>query len=200
MFIERPTNRSTRGLVLGVGINDTHYVLEYVDAQGVRQRCPYYRVWVGLLDRCFNPAFLKRRPSYAGCTMDPTWLTFSTFKTWMQAQAWEGNHLDKDLLSKREKHYSPSTCLFISPALNNLLTLSEKTRGGLPLGVSLMKTRQYTYIVASCSFYGTQTRLGYFKTVEEAAEAYKQAKLAYIAELAQAEPDPRIKQALLALY
>mgnify|MGYP000084759173 FL=1 len=201
MFIEKPPSRihKEKRLVHGIGINDANYVVDYQE-NGMRVCCPYYKVWKGLLDRCFDATFHKKRPSYKGCTVVSDWLIFSNFKSWMQTQNWENKALDKDLLNWANKQYGPDTCLFITPALNNLLTLRNNARGDLPLGVSRLVIKGYAYYVASCSFYGKQKRLGYFKTVEEAAEAYKTAKLNYIKELAEAEQDPRIKQALLALH
>lgn len=62
-------------LVYGVGIND---VTEIV------RNCPYYKKWVGMLGRCYNPKKQAERSTYHGVTVCDEWLTFSNFKTWMQ--------------------------------------------------------------------------------------------------------------------
>ena len=56
------------------------------------------------------------------------------------------------------------------------------------------------YITAFCSFRAKTKNLGYFSTIEDAAEAYKTAKLTYIKELAEEETNPIIKEALLRLW
>ena len=203
MHIARPLKYKTVGQrrpLWGVGINDADYAVCYKDPTGKSTKCPYYAVWAGILERCFSKKLHEKRPTYAGCTLDPAWELFSNFKKWMESQDWQGKVLDKDLVSYHQKHYGPDTCLFISHEINNLLTLRANFRGNLPLGVSTTTMRGHTYFIASCSFYGKQKRLGYFKEPEKAAEAYKTAKLSYIAELAAKEKDPRVRQALQNLF
>jgi hypothetical protein len=203
MFVPKPMVRASlnmRRLVQGVGINDADYITHYIDSNGVRHRCPFYTTWGTILSHCYSKSVQSHRPNYVGCTIEESWKTFSVFKEWMQSQDWQGKHLDKDLINWDSKHYGPDTCLFISPALNSLLCLRTKHRGEHPLGVTKATIKKHQYFIATCSFYGKQTRLGYFKTSQEAADKYKEAKLAYIAELASNEKDPRIRQALLNLY
>ena len=203
MFIERQAiskKGAPRRPVYGAGINDASYVTAYVDSSGKQTICPYYKVWTAMLERCFSANLHKRRPTYKGCALQESWKLFSNFRKWMETQDWQNKVLDKDLLSWDSKCYGPDTCVFISPALNNLLTLRNNHRGKYPLGVSKTTMRGYEYFVASCSFYGKQTRLGYFKTPEDAAASYKQAKLQYMSKLAASEADTRIKQALLNLF
>lgn len=204
MFIERltsPNKIKQRKTLVGVGVNDSPYVVVYTDSMGRVHKCPYYRTWVGMLTRACCPKFHTKFPTYKECTVEPSWKLFSNFRAWMQMQDWEGKELDKDLLCWGNKHYGPNTCLFVSRQINTLLILRTNHRGNYPLGVS-KRTYQgrYTYFEATCSINGKPTHLGLFKTPEEAAEVYKQAKLKYIAELAKTEPNPRIKAALLALH
>lgn len=204
MFIQRPLEQpgnKTRKLIHGVGINDANYVVGYQDSSGKAWSCPYYDRWRGMLNRCYSQKTHTRQPSYTTCTVVEPWKTFSNFRAWMETQDWEGKALDKDLLQWGNKQYGPDNCLFVSNAVNSLLALRGNNRGQYPLGVTrILVKEKYEYFEAKCSFYGTQKRLGQFKTVEEAAEAYKMAKLAYIAEVASTETDPRVKQALLALH
>ena len=200
MFQARPVLGAIpkqRRPVFGHGINDADYHIHSIDAHGKRHVCPYYKVWANMLERVFSAKVHERRPTYRTCTIDESWKVFSNFKRWMESQDWDGKALDKDILNPGNKHYGPDTCVFISHALNNLLTLRGNARGPYPLGVSQTSMRGFTYFVASCSFYGKQRRLGYFKTVEEAATAYRNAKLGYIRDLAANEPNPRIRGSLL---
>ena len=203
MFIERPLKRKRnkpRKLIHGVALNDADYAVTYKDENNKTHSCPYYTTWVSMLDRVYSSKLQAKRPSYKGSSLDPDWLLFSNFKKWMQNQDWVGKHLDKDLLDWENKHYGPATCLFITPGLNNLLTLRRNHRGHLPLGVSETTINGSHYYAASCSFYGKQKRLGYFKSPADAANRYKDEKLKYIQKLAESEPNPKIKQALLALH
>jgi hypothetical protein len=119
----------------------------------------------------------------------------------MQSQSWQGRALDKDIICWGNKVYGPKTCLFVTQEVNSVLALRGRSRGPYPIGVTQIKAAGgYIYYQARCSFYGKYTRIGTFKTVDEAAEAYRVAKLGYIAELAQNETDPKVKQALLALH
>lgn len=205
MFIERPLADAKRigarrTPIFGVGTNDAPYLTHYTDANGKSQKCPFFRRWQHMLGRVYCPIYKKARPTYAECTVEPAWLSFMAFRAWMETQDWEGKELDKDLLDQGNKHYGPDTCLFIPPALNKLLCLHGNARGLYPLGVHLVKRKNLIYFQAQCYFYGKNKSLGYFKTAEAAALAYKKAKLAYIAELASQQTDPRIKQALLRLF
>lgn len=204
MFIEKPIPKvklgKPRTLVYGIGINDAPYLTSFKDKEGKEHRCPFYSRWRSLIQRIADPKFLQKYPTYAGCSIDPSWLTFTNFRLWMQNQDWEGKHLDKDLRYQGNKHYGPDTCLFIKQELNKLLCLRGNARGALPLGVSTTTIHGKKYITAFCSFYSKTKNLGYFPTIEKAAEAYKKSKLQYIQELADAETNPVIKEALLRLF
>lgn len=205
MFIERLLSEAKkiggpRKPLYGVGVNNAPYLIQYTDATGKSLQCPYYRRWCRMLERVYCPKFKARNPSYVLCTLEPAWLSFMSFRAWMETQDWQDKELDKDLLDQGNKHYGPATCLFISKALNRLLCLNGKTRGTYPLGVCQIQLSTKTRFQAQCNFYGKPKYLGLFDTAEAAAEKYKQAKLAYIAELAAKELNPKTKQALLRLH
>lgn len=202
MYQEKPRSKigKPRSLVQGVGVNDANYVTGGRGTDGVYRECPYYATWRAMLERCYCLKFQARSPTYVGCVVAEPWKTFSVFRAWMEQQPWQGKALDKDILQWGNKVYGPDTCLFVSPAVNGLLVLRGNQRGEYPLGVTRMAKGKYVYFQARCSFYGKEKRIGTFKTPEEAAEAYKAAKLAYIAEVAAAESDPKVKLALLAIH
>lgn len=154
--------------VLGVGINDADYNIR--DSR-TGWRCPYYLRWRSMLNRCYNPKYLKEHPSYDGCYVCEEWLTFSSFRRWMDAQEWEGMHLDKDLIVRGNKVYSPLTCIFIPQHVNKLFTDRSLHRGKYPLGVSYIpKSGKY---VANVNEFGEQKRIGLFEKMEDAEKAYK---------------------------
>lgn len=200
MFQERPltvTAGRPRTPLFGVGINDSPYVVSYLDQAGKMQTCPYYSTWGNILERCFSERFHRKQPSYRGCTLEDSWKTFSNFRKWMEMQDWQGKAIDKDLLVQGNKHYGPQTCIFIPKGLNSLLIMRGNHRGPYPLGVVLSKTNGYQYFAARCSFYGKQKTLGTYKTVEAASQKYQEEKRKYVAEIAATQSDPIIKAALL---
>ena len=139
---------STPKLVYGVGINDADYVVKewetigYVKGkrkQKIVWECPYYRVWVNMLKRCYSTKYKEIRPTYEGCVVSDEWLTFSNFKSWMDCQDWEGKQLDKDILFERNKIYSADTCVFVTPMVNSFTTDSGAARGEWMIGVNWYK-------------------------------------------------------------
>ena len=173
----------SRGIVAGVGINDADYVVqknENIVLNGktktkVVWRCPYYRVWCNMITRCYNKNSKLKYPSYKDCYVCDEWLTFSNFKSWMGQQDWEGKELDKDILFKGNKVYSPDTCIFVSRKLNTLLISSSPTRGKYPLGVSYHK-RDCNYHVRCC-LDGKITHCGVFDNPEDAHKVWQQNKI-----------------------
>jgi hypothetical protein len=80
-----------------------------------------YVCWHNMLTRCYDPNYVTKFPTYKGCSVCFEWLNFSTFNSWHNENYIEGFHLDKDLLVKGNKVYSPNTCKFISAKDNYLL-------------------------------------------------------------------------------
>jgi len=135
----------------------------------------YYKSWVELLKRCYNLKKLERRPRYKTCSVDKRWHNFQNFAAWFEKNYVEGFHLDKDILVKGNKIYSPETCCFVPQEVNTLFTKSNSIRGDYPIGVQYNK--DYKKYCASID-------KKYYNTPEEAFQAYKTAKEAYIKEVA----------------
>lgn len=200
MFREIPANThslSRRRPVFGHGINDAPYKISYKAEDGKTHICPFYTRWAAMVERVYSPALHRRSPTYVGCSLEDSWHSFMAFRSWMSTQDWEGKHLDKDLCFPGNKHYGPSTCLFVPKELNNLLTFPGSRRGDLPPGVARTSINGYAYFVATYSHYGKQKRLGYFKNPEEAYESYKKFRNTYLRDLAKQEPCPRVSSAIL---
>ena len=102
---------------------------------------------------------------------------------WMKTQPWEEKQLDKDLLVPGNKVYSPETCVFVSANLNKLLNNNPAKRGEYPMGVRFHKHKNK--FEASFGKFGKFKHIGYFKTPEEAHEAYKKERSKYILEIAE---------------
>lgn len=139
-----------------------------------------YKVWRSMIERCYSNKYQERQPTYVGCEVCNEWLYFSNFAEWFEENYVDGYALDKDILIKGNKVYSPQTCCFVPQEINKLLLKHDRKRGEYPIGIH--KDRN-NYVVL-LSRYGKQEYLGTFKTPEEAFYAYKVAKEAYIKEVA----------------
>lgn len=184
---------SKNKLVYGVGVNDADYVVQPT-IKGRRTFCPFYKAWQNMLKRCYSEKYQKTHPTYIGCSVTTEWLTFSTFRFWMEAQQWLGRVLDKDILDQNNKTYGPTTCMFIAREINGMILDSAASRGQYPQGVSYSKrSRKF---VAGCKLKGKRIHIGYFETVEEAYIEYKKFKYSVIKEVALKQTEP-LRSALL---
>lgn len=181
-------------LIYGVGINDRS-----VPTRIKGKQTKEYKLWSGMLQRCYSKPYLEKRPTYIGCSVSDNFKYYHLFHAWCQIQIGfgkEGYQLDKDLLIKGNKVYSEDTCVFIPSVLNSILLKTAAGRGLLPIGV----TKNGKGFRAQCSIDGKEKSLGTFDTPELAFQAYKNFKEAHIKEQAEVYKDsidPRAYQALL---
>ena len=140
------------------------------------------------MQRSYNPKVIEKRPTYEGCRVHESWHNFQTFSEWYHENYYkiEGQRmeLDKDILCKGNKIYSPSTCVFVPKIINTLFIKCDNSRGDLPLGVSYDNSVTKKYIVC-CSVNKKNRHLGYYDTPEEAFRVYKNFKEQYIKEVAE---------------
>lgn len=197
----------SKKLVYGVGINDADYavnVKESYTESGVRKwkvlwMCPFFDRWRKMLCRCYDPKYQQLRPTYIGCSVCEEWLTFSNFKAWMETQEWEGKQLDKDILFRGNKLYSPETCVFVDREVNNFVLERNSSRGQWMVGVHWDKSNKK--FKAQCNkLKGRQKNLGYFDTELEAHQAWLKCKQDVALELAAEQTDPRVAKALIERY
>lgn len=113
--------------VCGFGINDAHYKIRSGKGVGPRHICPFYRSWYAMISRCYSEGEQQRNPSYAGCSVCDEWRYFSNFRRWMMNQDWKNKQLDKDIIIVNNKIYSPSTCAFVEPWVNKLLSVRSSS-------------------------------------------------------------------------
>ena len=157
-----------------------------------------YYIWSGMLERCYNKKFQEKQPTYKGCSVAEEWLDFQNFAKWFDENYIEGFHLDKDILIKGNKIYSPETCCFVPREINTLFTFNNINRGELPLGVGYTKNKKK--YVSQLSKGVLSKHLGTFSTPEEAFQAYKIAKESYIKEVADKWKDLISEQVYEAMY
>ena len=196
-------------MVHGVGVNDADYVVKksetigYVDGKRKKKEvwvCPYYRAWGSMLKRCYSDKFQESFPTYAGCSVSEEWLTFSSFKSWMEKQDFEGKQLDKDLLFEGNKVYSAETCVFVNTMVNTFASDRGAARGEWLIGVDWDKRREKFRSKCSNPFSGEQEYLGYFTCEQQAHNAWQVRKLELARLLAAEQEDPRVAKALIDRY
>lgn len=189
MFEKIPANKhamACRKPVCGVGINDAWYVTGRKIGE-IWSRCPAYRAWQAMLERCYSKRSLRNRPTYAECVVCDEWLTFSNFALWHEVNYVAGYHLDKDIIRPGNKTYSPTRCLYV-PGHINLLLSHHAAKGGVYLpGVSYLKSREM--FQSSIYLQGGVKRLGVFASEKEAHMAYCVAKNRQIIDAMEANPD-----------
>lgn len=143
----------------------------------------HYSLWKSMLRRCYVNKQKDIQPSYRICTADEHWHNFQNFAEWFD-ENWkpymEGWHLDKDILQKSNKVYSPETCCFVPQEINKLFTKRKTKRGKYPIGVVKVGNK----FQAQISLRGNYVYLGIFDTIELAFQVYKTAKEGYIKEIA----------------
>ena len=116
----------------------------------------------------------EKYPTYKGCSVCEEWWNFQNFAEWYEDNFYtiEGEKicLDKDILVKGNKIYSPKTCTFVSNRINSLFTKNNKSRGELPIGVTKRKNGHQVYCNNGS---GKYICLGTFDTPHEAFLMYK---------------------------
>ena len=113
----------------------------------------------------------------------------------MEKQDWEGKCLDKDILIKNNKVYSPDTCIFVAMELNMFLTDRAALRGELMIGVSRKGNK---YQAQCCNPFTKKIEyLGVFHTEIEAHTARKEKKHAIACIYASKQKNPKLSEALL---
>ena len=172
---------------------------------GVKYETVAGKLWQGINYRCkANSVAQKRKPRYVGC--ENRFKDFQHLAEWCQSQIGydkigDGGgrwHLDKDLLIRGNKIYSPDTCVFLPSELNTLLISSNSSRGEYPIGVH--KPAKLNKFMAQCqNGTGKPAYLGLHSTVEEAFYAYKKFKEDFIKQQAEKYRHVIDKRAYMAL-
>lgn len=147
-----------------------------------------YKTWSDMLRRCYE-VINKMYPYYGGkgVTVCDEWHCFKNFEKWYNKNYYEidgkTTQLDKDILVKGNKQYSPQACIFVPQRINLLFNKSDKGKGLYPRGIIKTKSGKYQTRVYSAGFYKL------FDTIEEAFQAYKQAKENQIKKMADEYKD-----------
>lgn len=137
------------------------------------QMCKMYH---NMFDRCYRDYYQQHNPAYIGCEVCPEWLDDKeNFYDWVSENYYvcgtEQIDLDKDILFKGNKMYSPETCIFAPHTINQLFESIGKNSVYLK---SLDKWK------SEINVDGKNINLGYFDTEEEAQQQYIRHKEAAI--------------------
>lgn len=159
-----------------------------------------YADWISMLKRCYKSK--EANNTYKDKSVVEEWHNFQAFAEWATAQmnfGRDGWDLEKDLIVKNNKVYSPSTCAYLPREINSFI--KRKNFNGLPLGVDI------AYNYDGSPYYRTQARengrnicLGRFYNLEEAFMSYKVHKEGLAKALAMKWKDQIPELAFNALY
>ena len=165
-----------------------------------------FKIWHGMLQRCYDPKYQEKYPTYKGCKVEDYLLNFQNMAEWINENYYEVPGevmcLDKDILYKGNKVYSRDTCIFVPQRINKLFTKCNKSRGNSPIGTTPNSSGNY---IARCNNgYGGRDCLGTYLTEEEAFQVYKQYKEKVIKEVIDSYkgkiPEPHYSKLKKAMY
>ena len=135
-----------------------------------------YQSWKNMLRRCYDKKFHENNKTYVGCSVCEEWLNFQNYAKWYDENYYiiKGHkmELDKDILVKHNKIYSPDTCIFVPQKINGLFIKNERIRGDMKIGAMYKKTNGYKYIASQCSI-NNKIKSTLCNTEEEAFQLYK---------------------------
>lgn len=177
--LKNPCHRS----VYGVG----YYGQGGYKARDSDKKTNAYVCWSNMIKRCYDEKAWVKHPTYKECSVCKEWHNFQNFARWYEENYYEieGEKmtLEKDIINRNNKVYSPENCVFAPSKINCLVIGCNAVRGDYPKGVNFHKaTRKF---VAQCSVDNCKRKhLGLYNTPEEAFYAYKEFKEQYIKEVA----------------
>ena len=187
--IKNPNFRS----VCGVGIVGDKYPTR-INYNCVKE----YSIWNGMIRRCFDKKEKEKHPTYQDVTCCEEWIYYPNFYEWLHSQEnfnkWKNGErwaIDKDILVKGNKIYSPDTCCLVPYYINSLFVKRESARGDLPIDVYYNKKEERYRAIVSMGIKNEKQydmECGQFPTPEDAFYlGYKPYKENYIKKIAQEE-------------
>ena len=101
-------------------------------------KTPEYIAWHSMLTRCYTKSYVdgeNNYKKYENVVICDEWLLYENYYEWLHSQEnfdqWYNGthwHVDKDILIKGNKVYSPETCCLVPDYVNTLFLKTEKTR------------------------------------------------------------------------
>lgn len=174
-------------MVLGVGMLGEKY-----PSRENGKHTKEYIAWRSMLVRCYDSKYKQNFPTYSNVICCDKWLNYENFYEWLHSQENFNNWLngdkwalDKDILIKNNKIYSPETCCLVPPNVNSLFVRQDNSRGNLPIGV--YKRKYSCQAMCSNPYTNKKDTIGRRKTIEETFNIYKAHKEKIIKQVAQEE-------------
>lgn len=150
--------------------------------------------WFGILRRCYSDCEIHK--SYKECSVCEEWLTFSNFKEWFDENYIEDWEIDKDILIKGNKVYSPQTCCFVPREINIFFTSERKRKSDKHRGVYKNNSKYKALVFNEQGGFKTKT----FNTYSEALNEYvisKEKRIKFLAEKYRDKLDERVYNILV---
>lgn len=143
-----------------------------------------YRTWENIIYRGDSKEYKSKYNTYENCIVCDEWHNYQNFADWFYKNYYEIEEermeIDKDILIKNNKIYSPNTCIFVPRRINSLLIKNDKTRGKYLIGVDFHNKK----FRSRCMTLQGSIYLGHFDTELDAFTAYKNFKEKYIRQIA----------------
>lgn len=128
---------------------------------------PIHRIWRDMIRRGYDPKYKAKRKSYEHVIVCKDWLNYQNFAAWASLKYVENWDLDKDLLSSAFKIYSPETCCFLPPEINQSIPRILKSK--LPTGVDTRNNKTFSIRI---TIDGIRINKFGYKRIEDASIAY----------------------------
>jgi hypothetical protein len=177
--VDHPNFRNEKCNIFGIGsIGIGKHISRTKDGETIKK----YTCWVHILERVFSKPFHEKCPTYKGCSVSKLWINYQIFGDWYDENYVDGWHLDKDILFKGNKSYSPEKCCFVPQEINKLFVKADAIRGKYPIGVKSKDGKKFYVAVNTGKNYIAFSGFG---SAETAFEAYKEKKEDYIKEVAE---------------
>lgn len=159
-----------------------------------------YICWTNMIKRSCNRDFKEKHKTYANASSCKEWLCYEVFEDWYNDNYYEVSGeimcLDKDILIKGNKMYSPNTCVFAPQSINALFVKTDSLRGTLPIGVQKNGNKYYARWYEKCVSNITPV----VETIDEAFALYKENKERHIKSMADEYKDKIPQKLYEAMY
>lgn len=175
--------------IYGIGIIGIKYPSE-INGRTTKE----YDVWHSVIQRCFDVDYQEKQPTYKVAKICDEWLLYDNFYEWLHNQGnfdkWFNGErwaIDKDILVKGNKIYSPDTCCLVPQNINSLFTNRKNYRGNLPIGVKKHGNKFVAQCMNPFTNNNKQEYLGIYTKPEKAFYVYKNYKEDIIKRVANLE-------------
>lgn len=176
--------------VYDIGIVGRKYDTKNNNKKNIKE----YKTWVGMLERCYSEKWKIKNPAYKDVTVCKEWLLYENFYEWLHSQEnfdkWVNlnrSAIDKDIIVKRNKIYSPETCCLVPQNVNSLFTRADIIRGKYPIGVHWHNASQKFCAKVRNPFIDEEEIIGEYDSPIKAFNAYKKYKEKIIKQVAKEE-------------